>query len=456
MRGCVILGTTGHPDLTKAICARLGMQPGEVDIKKFSNGETSVKIYNSVRGQDVYIVSPGSGHVNDNLMELLIMISACKTASASKVTAVLPVFPYSRQPDVPYSKTGAPSTRTHGSQQPSTVLQSLESRPGTPARDRVGIHIASDDSGPAPRTLLERRHSGNSASFIPDKSNPNASGYRKWVAQAGTLVAALLTTAGADHIITMDLHDPQFQGFFDIPVDNLFGRPMLQRFITLNIPNYGDAVIVSPDAGGAKRATAIADSLEMDFALIHKDRRNKHNQHDENQMMLVGDVKGKTAILIDDLVDTGTTLTRAAALLHYSGATSIYALVTHALLSGDALQRIKDSQIDVLVVTNTSPQSEHVDYLGTAELRLHSTPLQSNNLSSLSAYRPSQSNGMNSHVPPVSSLLRDDSVEERRQRGGRREAKGRIVVIDVAPVFAEAIRRIHNGESVSLLFDHGM
>lgn len=456
MRGCVILGSTGHPELTKAICARLGMQEGAVDIKKFSNGETSVKIHNSVRGQDVYIISPGSGHVNDNLMEMLIMISACKTASAEKVTAVLPVFPYSRQPDVPYSKSGAPSTKNHAPHLSNSLYQSLESRPGTPAKDRNGHHHSNDESGPTPRIGLERRHSGSNASFIPDKSHPNASGYRKWVAQAGTLVAALLTTAGADHIITMDLHDPQFQGFFDIPVDNLFGRPMLQRFITLNIPNYSDAVIVSPDAGGAKRATAIADSLEMDFALIHKDRRNKHNQHDENQMMLVGNVRGKTAILVDDLVDTGTTLTRAAALLHYSGATSIYALVTHALLSGDALQRIKDSQIDVLVVTNTSPQAEHVEVLGTAELRLQSAHTQSNNLSSLSAYRSSANTSTNSHVPPVSSLLRDDSVEERRNRGGRREAKGRIVVIDVAPVFAEAIRRIHNGESVSLLFDHGM
>lgn len=453
----MILGTTGHPELTKAICARLGMQPGDVDITKFSNGETSVKIRHSVRGQDVYIVSPGSGHVNDNLMEMLIMISACKTASANKVTAVLPVFPYSRQPDVPYSKVGAPSTKHHAAHLSNSLYQSLESRPGTPIRDRLTQHSSSSsllESGPPPpRITLE----SSNASFIPDKSKPNASGYRKWVAQAGTLVAALLTTAGADHIITMDLHDPQFQGFFDIPVDNLFGRPLLQRFITLNIPNYVDAVVVSPDAGGAKRATAIADSLEMDFALIHKDRRNKHNQHDENQMMLVGDVQGKTAILIDDLVDTGNTLSRAAALLHHSGATSIYALVTHALLSGDAIQRLKDSQIDVLVVTNTSPQTEHVDALGIAELRVQGAPLQSHNPSSLSAYRSAATTtGAHAHVPPVSSLLRDDSVEERRLREHRREIKGRMVVIDVAPVFAEAIRRIHNGESVSLLFDHGM
>ena len=426
MRGCVVLGTNGHPELTQAICTRLGMPSGEVDIKKFSNGETSVTIHNSVRGQDVYIVSPGSGQVNDNLMELLIMISACKTASANKVTAVLPVFPYSRQPDVPYSKSGAPHTKSSIAAN-HHILQSLESRPGTPVRDRVQA-FAKEDS---------------SASFIPDKFTPNASGYRKWVAQAGTLVAALLTTAGADHIITMDLHDPQFQGFFDIPVDNLFGRPLLQRFITLNIPNYQDAVIVSPDAGGAKRATAIADSLQMDFALIHKERRNKQNHHDESSMMLVGDVEDKTAILIDDLVDTGMTLTRAADLLHQSGATSIYALVTHALLSGDAIQRIKDSKIDVLVVTNTSPQRDHLEKLGLADFRGVQNPA----LNSLSAYRTTPAPGS-----------RED-VHGGGAAGGTsppQRVKGRMVIIDVAPVFAEAIRRIHNGESVSMLFDHGI
>lgn len=391
----------------------------------------------------------------------MLTVQACKTASANKVTAVLPVFPYSRQPDVPHSKSGAPSSRGHPAHLTNSLYQSLESRPGTPMRDhheRQNLAASNFHDGPPPRITLERKNSDSSASFIPDKSNPNPSGYRKWVAQAGTLVASLLTTAGADHIITMDLHDPQYQGFFDIPVDNLFGRPLLQRFITLNIPNYCEAVIVSPDAGGAKRATAIADSLEMDFALIHKDRRNKHNQHDENQMMLVGDVQGKVAILIDDLVDTGNTLVRAAALLHHSGATSIYALVTHALLSssGDAMQRIKDSQIDVLVVTNTSPQNEHIDSLGLAEIRLPNPPSHSQNPSSLSAYRATPNHGSSgNHTPYVSSLLKADSMEERRQHN-KREAKGRIVVIDVAPVFAEAIRRIHNGESVSLLFDHGM
>ncbi len=243
----------------------------------------------------------------------------------------------------------------------------------------------------------------------------------------------------------MDLHDPQFQGFFDIPVDNLFGRPLLQRFIERNIPNYSDAVIVSPDAGGAKRATAIADSLQMDFALIHKDRRSRlTGQYDDSQMMLVGDVYGKTAILVDDLADTANTLTRAASLLHKSGATSIYALVTHALLSGDAIQRLKESRIDVLVVTNSSPQDEHIAALrSSTETPAHLTR-DNTSSSGLSNSMNGLSIGVGSGKHGMGGII---------EREGR--PNGQIVVLDVAPVFAEAIRRIHNGESVSLLFEYG-
>lgn len=185
-------------------------------------------------------------------------------------------------------------------------------------------------------------------------------GYKQWVAQAGTLIADLLTTAGADHVITMDLHDPQYQGFFDIPVDNLYGRPILKRYIQHNIPNYLQAVVVSPDAGGAKRATAIADSLGMPFALIHKERRpTKISDRQNATMMLVGDVAGRTAILIDDLADTSNTITRAAKLLKKQGAAKVYALVTHGVLSGDAIERINASAIDKVVVTNSVPQEEH-------------------------------------------------------------------------------------------------
>lgn len=185
-------------------------------------------------------------------------------------------------------------------------------------------------------------------------------GYRQWVAQAGTLVADLVTCAGADHIITMDLHDPQYQGFFDIPVDNLYGRPLLKKYIQHNIPDFRNGVVVSPDAGGAKRATAIADSLGIQFALIHKERRpTKITDRQNATMMLVGYVVGKTAILIDDLADTSNTITRAAKLLKKEGASKVYALVTHGVLSGDAIERINASALDKVVVTNTVDQREH-------------------------------------------------------------------------------------------------
>lgn len=281
-------------------------------------------------------------------------------------------------------------------------------------------------------------------------------GYKEWVAQPGSLIASLLTCAGADHIITMDLHDPQFQGYFDIPVDNLYGRPLLQHYITASIPNYMDAIIVSPDAGGAKRATAIADALGMPFALIHKEKRRapapaspptfpvsssqgslpisnglsnlvlapKHNvssiANSTNSSytnlpalnrtesygavggrrlattMLVGNVRDRVAILIDDLVDTASTITRAAKLLKDQGAIKVYVLITHGIFSGDAVDRINNSAIDKVITTNTTPQVEHARILG-------------------------------------------DKLE----------------VLDVSRVFGEAIRRIHNGESVSMLFDHG-
>jgi ribose-phosphate pyrophosphokinase len=220
-------------------------------------------------------------------------------------------------------------------------------------------------------------------------------GYRQWVAQAGTLIADLLTCAGADHVITMDLHDPQYQGFFDIPVDNLYGRHLLRKYIQFNIPNYQQAVVVSPDAGGAKRATAIADALGMPFALIHKERRPTQISDRQNAtMMLVGDVAARTTILIDDLADTSNTITRAAKLLKKEGATQVIALITHGILSGDAIDRINASALDKVIVTNTVPQDEH-----------------------------------KSRCP-------------------------KLEVLEVGNVFAEAIRRVHHGESISVLFDY--
>lgn len=335
VRNIVVLGGSSHPRLNETICNHLGIPPANILLSKFSVGETRVEIKESVREKDVYIIQTGCGKVNDNLMELLITISACKTASAKRVTAVLPLFPYSRQSDIPYNKTGAPLSKSSNTQSQSAF--SFESRPQTPHPGQPqsagltngveGLHkglakVQLDDmaSGPnspqygrfsnyanapkrsdtmdssksstsdRPRTTSissltnnqhhdDNGHAASNSSKVP-VFQPQP-GYKQWVAQAGTLVADLLTCAGADHIITMDLHDPQYQGFFDIPVDNLYGRPLLKKYIQYQIPDYMQAVIVSPDAGGAKRATAIADGLGMPFALIHKVALppHLHNHH---------------------------------------------------------------------------------------------------------------------------------------------------------------------------------
>ncbi|KAJ5925677.1 hypothetical protein N7454_008316 [Penicillium verhagenii] len=433
VRNLVVIGGTSHPQLTETICSVLGLPPAEVLLSKFAVGETRVEIQESVRGKDVYIIQSGGGKVNDHLLELLITISACKTASARRVTAVLPLFPYSRQSDIPYDKAGAPLVKSSVPNK-SNSGYTFESTPPTPgpgkpeglglmngidslqkslAKAQIEEHNGSPvKRRPASGTPLPRSDTNdslkslaNSAALEESTSNSSAAskinafqprpGYKQWVAQAGTLVADLLTCAGADHIITMDLHDPQYQGFFDIPVDNLYGRPLLKSYIQRNIPNFKQAVIVSPDAGGAKRATAIADQMGMEFALIHKERRpTKITDRQNATMMLVGDVRDRIAILIDDLADTSNTITRAAKLLKTEGASKVYALVTHGILSGDAIERINASALDKVVVTNSVEQNDH--------------------------------------------LRRCPKLE----------------VLEVGHVFAEAIRRVHHGESISVLFQY--
>ncbi|CAG8570223.1 12045_t:CDS:10 [Rhizophagus irregularis] len=340
MRNIVIFGGSSHTELAEQIASRLNVQLGRVKLSKFSNKETNVEIHESVREKDVYIIQSGCGHVNDNLMELLIMISACKIASAAKVTAVIPCFPYARQPDAPYKKNG-------------------ELLPRIPKDAFIGYTYNTPDSTPANEVknpFGEQSANGTSSSEISTRS---AGGYKHWIARSGTLIANLITCAGADHIITMDLHDPQFQGFFDIPVDNLYGQPLMIKYIKENIPNYQNAVIVSPDAGGAKRATAIADKLHMDFALIHKERRSQIKPH-KTDMMLVGEVRDKVCVLIDDIADTSDTITKAAKILSESGAKKICAIITHGIMSGDAIQRIVTSEIDQVIVSDSVPQVDHL------------------------------------------------------------------------------------------------
>ncbi|XP_055686877.1 ribose-phosphate pyrophosphokinase 1 isoform X2 [Lutzomyia longipalpis] len=317
-----VFSGTSHPDLAQRIVDRLGIDLGRVVTKKFSNLETCVEIGESVRGEDVYIVQSGSGEINDNLMELLIMINACKIASALRVTAVIPCFPYARQDKK--DKTG-----------------------GENQKSRAPI--------------------------------------------SAKLVANMLSVAGADHIITMDLHASQIQGFFDIPVDNLYAEPAVLKWIKENIPEWRNSIIVSPDAGGAKRVTSIADRLNVEFALIHKERKKAN---EVSSMVLVGDVKDRIAILVDDMADTCGTICHAAEKLMEAGATKVYAILTHGIFSGPAISRINNACFEAVVVTNTIPQDGH---------------------------------------------MRDCP---------------KIQMIDVSMMFAEAVRRTHNGESVSYLFSN--
>ncbi|XP_034947720.1 ribose-phosphate pyrophosphokinase 1 isoform X3 [Chelonus insularis] len=329
-----VFSGTSHPDLAQRIVDRLGIDIGKVVTKKFSNLETCVEIGESVRGEDVYIVQSGSGEVNDNLMELLIMINACKIASASRVTAVIPCFPYARQDKKDKGGDGTDKT---------VVMKSNEWK----FRSRAPI--------------------------------------------SAKLVANMLSVAGADHIITMDLHASQIQGFFDIPVDNLFAEPAVLKWIKENIAEWRNSIIVSPDAGGAKRVTSIADRLNVEFALIHKERKKAN---EVASMVLVGDVKDRVAILVDDMADTCGTICHAAEKLLEAGATKVYAILTHGIFSGPAISRINNACFEAVVVTNTIPQDEH---------------------------------------------MKDCP---------------KIQCIDVSMMFAEAVRRTHNGESVSYLFSN--
>ena len=172
------------------------------------------------------------------------------------------------------------------------------------------------------------------------------------------LVADLLTTAGADHVVTMDLHAGQIQGFFSIPVDNLFASPAITTWIKSNLENWEEAVLVSPDMGGAKRCTGLASKLNLDFALIHKERKRAN---EISRMILVGDVKDRVCVILDDMSDTCGTLCKGAEILKKNGAKRVIGIVTHGVLSGNALQRINETDsLELLVVTNTIPQDKNM------------------------------------------------------------------------------------------------
>ena len=306
-----------NPEFAKTICKCLGIEMGKATVKHFADGEASVSLEETVRGADVFLVQSTCKPVNDHLMELLVMIDACRRASAGRITAVIPYFGYARQ--------------------------------DRKAKSRDPI--------------------------------------------SAKLVANMLTAAGADRVLTMDLHASQIQGFFDIPLDHLLGNVSFVEYYMDKFPedqyNHDEFVVVSPDVGSVARARAFAAKVHMGLAIVDK-RRPKANVSEV--MNIIGDVRGKTCILYDDMVDTAGSLCNAAkALVEIGGAKEVYACATHGVLSGPAYERLEASPLVEMVFLNTIPE-------------INNTP---------------------SH---------------------------KIKFLDVAPVFAHAIEHIHGSTSIADLF----
>ena len=271
--------------LAQAICEHLDLKLGKMEVGRFSDGETSVNIQESVRGCDVFVVQSTNTPVNENLMDLLVIIDALKRASAGRITVVCPYFGYARQ--------------------------DRKAR----ARDPI----------------------------------------------SAKLVADLLQTAGATRLLTMDLHSSQVQGFFNIPVDNLMGMPILAKhFAKQGFRENPNLTVVSPDVGSVSRSRALASRFDAPLAIIDK-RRPRANVMEV--MNVIGDIKGKTCLMIDDMVDTAGTLCQGAKALMDNGAKEVIACCSHAVLSGPAIERIKQSPMTKMVVLDTIelPEEKKID-----------------------------------------------------------------------------------------------
>ena len=308
-----LISGRAHPSLTREITDYLGIECGKINVSDFPDGEINVKLDQNIRGRDVYILQPTCPPVNDNLMELLILIDACKRASAERVTVVIPYFGYARQ-------------------------------------DRK-------DSGRVPITAK--------------------------------LVANLITKAGTDRVLTMDLHAAQIQGFFDVPVDHLYAAPVLDRYFTdLQLPPE-DIVIVSPDEGSIKRALRHQECLGGGLAIVDKRRSSPTETKQAN---IIGDsLEGKVALLFDDMITTAGSICGAAEVAKAHGAKKIYVSATHGVLCPPAIERLKNAPIDEIVITNSIALGEE-------------------------------------------------------------QTLPNIKTVTIAPLLGEAIRRIHRNESVSYLF----
>lgn len=308
MRGYKIFSGSANEEFAKKISKYLSLPLSDAGVKRFSDGEISIQIDESVRGKDVFIIQSTCAPTNDSLMELLIMTDALRRSSASSITAIIPYFGYARQ-----------------------------------------------DRKASPRVPITAK-----------------------------LVANLIESAGVDRVATIDLHAGQIQGFFDIPVDNLYGSIIFNDYIKNK--NYKNPIIASPDIGGIARARSVAKALGLDIVIVDK-RREKANESEV--MNVIGDVKDKEVILVDDIIDTAGTIVKAAEVFKNKGAKSVIACCTHPVLSGIAYERIAKDALDELVVTDTIPLKQQMD---------------------------------------------------------------KIKVLSVAPIFGEVIRRVYHNESVNSLF----
>ncbi|MFY9495427.1 MAG: ribose-phosphate pyrophosphokinase [Limnochordia bacterium] len=306
-----VFSANANRELAEQICSCLGLELGKAEVTRFKDGEIRVRIGETVRGVEVFIVQPLNNPSSENLMELLIMIDAMKRASAKEVCAVIPYYAYARQ-----------------------------------------------DRKTQPRDAI-----------------------------AAKLVANLITAAGADRVVTLDLHAGQIQGFFDIPVDNLRAMPIIYDYIQKK--ELEDVIVVSPDVGGVVRARELADRLHCAIAIVDK-RRPRPNVAEV--MNIIGDVEGKTAVFIDDMIDTAGTIVNAAEAILARGAKEVYACSSHAVFSDPAVERLANSPLKEIIVTDSI------------------------------------------HLPAEKKIPN-------------------LTVLSVAPLFAEAIRRIFEELSVSYLFD---
>lgn len=308
MRGFKIFTGSAHHAFAKELAKYLDIALSSAVINRFSDGEINVKISESVRGKDIYIIQPTCKPTNDNLIELLIMVDAFKRSSAGNINAVIPYFGYARQ-----------------------------------------------DRKAAPRVPITAK-----------------------------LVANLLQSAGVNRVITMDLHAGQIQGFFDIPVDNLYGSIVFYDYVKAK--NLKNPIIASPDIGGVARARHFAEHLGLPLVIVDK----KRERANESEVMnIIGDVRDKTVIMVDDIIDTAGTMVKAADVLKKNGAISVIALGTHAVFSGNAIEKIENGALDEVAVSNSIP------FENTSK---------------------------------------------------------KIKVLSVAPLFAEVMRRIYHNESVNSLF----